>query len=323
MKTFVFGPWTGEFSYEAQWWVAEIREIALQQKCKTVMVGYPGRDALYRDFIDEYVEFTEELIEYCNNPNCWAQRMQDSRTLFIPDKIMKFYHEVCSRYTDAHVYHPTSNLIDKRFLDNPSGIFDIIHDYDHSVDQIVTDILSKLDKDSNTICIVPKLRLRDSIHIDHETWPLDIWEKVINVCINELQLNVISFLFKVDQTRPGTYDLSHLVDKYKSKFYQVDLKHKKSLDIQIALLKNSMFSIYGSTGAAILPILCNTKMITFQIKQVGWRLDFEWQRKLTNNHRFISIADKYPLDSYKDISIEEISCDIKNFIKKIEIYEND
>ena len=127
-----------------------------------------------------------------------------------------------------------------------------------------------------TVCIVPKLRLRDGVNIDHETWPIEIWEKIIDVCINRLHLNVISFLFKVDQTNPGTYDFSYLQDKHKNNFYQIDLRHEKSLDIQIALLKNTMFSIYGSTGAAILPILCDTKMITFQVEQAGWRLKFDW-----------------------------------------------
>ena len=314
--TIVFGPWTGEFSYEAQWWVAEIREIALQQKCKTVMVGYPGRQALYKDFIDEYIEFPTELLQYCNNPNCWAQRARDARTLYIPNEIMTFYHEVCSRYTNVYSYQPTPNLIEKRFLDNPEGIFKTIDEYEYDVDEIVNNILLGLDN-ADTICIVPKLRLRDGINIDHESWPIDIWEKIIDVCINELKVIVISFLLQVNDTSPGTYDFSHIQDKYKNNFNQVNLKCDKSLDIQIALLKKTKFSIYGSTGAAILPIICNTKMITFQARD-GWRLNFEWQRKLTNNHEYIHIVDNYNSNDFKVIDIDsDVLNKLKQFITKI------
>lgn len=317
MRTIIFGPWVGEFSYEVQWWIPEIRQISSESNCKTIVVGYPGREALYRDFIDEYISMPPEILKHCTNPNCWAQRDNVTKALYLPRQVIEFYNNVCSRYENVTKHLPHAELIDRRFNENPYGLYKNINHYNEAAQPIIDLLLSNF-KFDNTVCIVPKLRKRDEVNIDHETWPVNIWESIVNTLTNK-NLNVISFLFKVNGTNPGTYDLSHLSSKYNDCFKQIDLNCDYSLDIQIGLLKNTFCSIYGSTGAAILPIICNTKMITYQVKESGWRLNFEWQQRLTNNHKYISIKDKYPIDKFKDISITEINNDINEYIEKLKI----
>lgn len=316
MKTIIFGPWVGEFSYEVQWWIPELRQIASETKCKVIIVGYPGREALYRDFMDEYISLPKELLSLCDNPNCWGQRKKNSQELYIPEQILEYCNQICNQYSNSYIHLPGDRLIGRRYLDNPYGLYKNLDLYDSSVNEFINSLLYKF-TNKNTICIIPKLRKRNGIDIDHETWPVETWEHIVNVLINDLNLNVISFLFKVNDTSPGTHDLNHLSLKYINKFTQVDLKCEKSLDIQIGLLKNTLCSLYGSTGAAILPIVCNTKMITFQTKEAGWRLNFKWQRQLTNNHKFICIQDTHTANKFKSMNIGIISEVIKSYIKSI------
>jgi len=317
MSTLIFGPWVGEFSYEIQWWIPEIRQIASDRPGKVIIVGNPGREALYRDFADEYITIPPDVLQYCNNPNCWGQREKNSRTLFLPAQALEFFASVCSNYEHVYKHIPHAGLIDRRYLDNPYGLYKNIDSYDSDIQPIIDDILSDL-PGKNTICIVPKLRRRDGINIDHESWPMQLWEQVIDMLISELDFNVLSFHFDALDTMPGTYNLMHLTSKYK-KFKQLELNCSRSLDIQIGLLKNTTCSLYGSTGAAILPIICNTAMITYQVKESGWRLNFDWQRRLTDNHKFIRICDSYPIELYKNIDILEITNDIKTYIKSLDI----
>jgi hypothetical protein len=316
MNTFVFGPWVGEFSYEVQWWIPEIRQIVSDfGGGYVVIVGYSGRDALYRDFANEYIPMPEMVLNYCDNPNCWGQREKNSRTIFLPNEALNFYESVCKQYDNPYKHIPHEGLLNRRYLDNPYGLYKNINSYNFNIQHILDNILMGFDK-NKTICIVPKLRRRDAINIDHESWPIHIWEQIVDMFVNELEFNVLSFHFNALGMTPGTYDLTHLSKIYK-KFKQIELNCENSLDIQIGLLKNTKFSLYGSTGAAILPIMCNTNMITYQIKESGWRLNFEWQKKLTNGHKFICIRDLYPAETYKNISITEIFNDIKNYIASL------
>ena len=56
-KVIIFGPWCGEFSYELSWWNPEIRKVRNDdfKNWHAVHVGFKGRRAMYKDFIDEYI----------------------------------------------------------------------------------------------------------------------------------------------------------------------------------------------------------------------------------------------------------------------------
>lgn len=314
MNTVIFGPWTGEFSYEAQWWIPEIRQLASEiENIHVVVIGFPGREALYRDFIHEYIPMPPSVLEFCQNPNCWSQKDPVTRILSIPIQALQFLQEIHGRYEKAVVHTPSPDLIERRFLDRPYGLYKNIDIYDTSVDNIINSTLNEFDR-SKTICLVPKLRRRDGLTTDHETWPAFVWEDLINYLTNDLQFNVLSFLFPVNGSAPGTYNFNE-IEKSNLKFRQIYLNVDKSLDLQIGLLKNTLCSIYGSTGAAILPMLCNTKMFTAQHLNAGWRLNFAWQRDLTDNHRYIDILN-VTADDFQTPKLD-LKLHVRNYLDKI------
>lgn len=314
MNIILFGPWTGEFSYEVQWWIPECRLIASQYPDNyKIAIGYKGRNILYKDFIDEYISFPENLNQFLTFPDCWSQRISNNpRILNIPPEINNFVSNIESNliFTDIKKYIPNQSLIERRFDNNPIGIFKT---YSESLEGnlISNSILKSFT--NNVICINPKKRVRNGIY-DHETLNIDTWNFIVKFLIQNNK-SVVNMYIK---DNPGTYDLSHFERIYPNNFKQIDLNTKNSLDIQISLLKNTKGSIYGSSGAAILPIICNTPMLAFQTKESGWRLGLEWHKKLTNNHEKIIIYDNYDIHSYKNISNIDIENNLIKFINMID-----
>ena len=92
MIDLVAGPWIGEFGWELFGWQGVLRAMAPQYKRVTVY-GRPGHDALYSDFIDEYIEFIPQGTE----PNMWMNEgttfptpIRDGKTLWIQPQQMIF-----------------------------------------------------------------------------------------------------------------------------------------------------------------------------------------------------------------------------------------
>ena len=69
-KVVIFGPWCGEFSYELSWWNPEIRKVKNDnfKNWHAVHVGFKGRRAMYKDFIDDYIPYPKELEETLKYP---------------------------------------------------------------------------------------------------------------------------------------------------------------------------------------------------------------------------------------------------------------
>lgn len=314
MKVMLFGPWTGEFSYEIQWWIPECRSIALNNNdYYKIAIGYEGRKLLYSDFIDEYVSYPDVIKKSLTFPDCWAQRITNNpRILQIPDQVLGFVqHTIQQLNCERVIVHmPDQSLINRRFENNPPGMF---KQYGESEigKRLCTDILKNFIH-TDIICINPKLRIRHDSY-DHETLDINVWNHIIEFLIRN-EKSVINMYIP---DNPGTYDLSKFELQYPNNFKQVNLNSKYSLDIQISLLKNTKGSIYGSSGSAVLPIFCNTPMLAIQTKESGWRLNFEWQRKLTNNHKNIIIYNDKDISSYKNITPEDIDIYLKQFINML------
>ena len=111
---------------------------------------------------------------------------------------------------------------------------------------------------------------------------------------------------------PGS--LSFENKKYLKSFIFDD---KNSIDYQISLLKNTKCSIYGASGAVTLTFFTNTPVFTQQSKENGNRLNFQWQKKLTNNHKNVKIFDKYSMGSLYDSPVEELFNEFKIFYEGI------
>jgi len=98
----VFGPWVGEFTFEISWWAPEIRLLrnTKYQAYKAIHVGYIGRSGIYKDFVDEYIPFTQELHDSIDSPDCYLVRNEDDERsgIQMPRNIWSFYEDIVNSY---------------------------------------------------------------------------------------------------------------------------------------------------------------------------------------------------------------------------------
>ena len=90
-----------------------------------------------------------------------------------------------------------------------------------------------------------------------------------------------------------------------------------SLEYQLALLKATTCSIYGATGAAVLPFFVNTSTFTQQTEEEGFRLTLGWEKDLTNNLKNVKIFDKYKNWEIWNSPVDELFEEFKQFYKEI------
>lgn len=296
---FVF---VGEFSYELNWYVPWLRKA-----CKTtyandynIFYGKPKGERLYQDFISEYRVLPPEILNQLKYPCTVGEHtyVNKKRINVTPYFVIDYISE--SNFGHSITLPPYFNNREE----NPNG--DYIHYTPSShADNLIKDFLNKTTlKKEETVLILPKYRIRDGRPED-QNWSKENWEKLIYKLIDELNYNVISLYFPEKNSTGGSYNIS--ID---SKKYFTVLN--PSFDQQLALLKNTKYSIYGSTGANNIPFFTNTPMITFVLGIYGNRLFHEWQKKLTNNHEKQKIVLVENLEKY---TFEECYSEIKDFEK--------
>lgn len=61
-KTLLAGPWIGEFGWELFCWQAFVRKHSRNFE-KTIVIGRPTNEFLYKDFCDEYIKFDPESFQ--------------------------------------------------------------------------------------------------------------------------------------------------------------------------------------------------------------------------------------------------------------------
>ena len=92
-----------------------------------------------------------------------------------------------------------------------------------------------------------------------------------------------------------------------------------SLDKQIALLQYCKCSIYGASGAAVLPFFVEgAATFTQQTVEEGFRLKYKWERDLTNNLKNVKVFDKYKNFDIFESPPEELYEEFKEFYNNIE-----
>src|SRR3989344_8631474 len=161
-KAIIFGPWTGEFSYEMSWWAPEIRKIRKEKFLDhyAIHVGYIGRRALYKDFIDEYVSFPQEIHDSIKYPSmCWT--FEDGKHV-IPQNVQDFFQQTINSkkqfFDDIKVYLPHNKIPEKIYQDNPFGDYAYI-DASDDIKKEVKKRLSKFkDKKRKIVCINARFR---------------------------------------------------------------------------------------------------------------------------------------------------------------------
>ena len=127
-------------------------------------------------------------------------------------------------------------------------------------------------------------------------WNPDSWEVFLDRVINELNTNIVVISLSTKSSAGGSLNFEE------TKFYNKNKKNimiinfdedEASLEKQLGLLKSTKCSIYGASGAAVLPFFIKTPTFTQQTVEEGFRLRYKWERDLTDNLKNIKIFDKY------------------------------
>ena len=326
-KLIIFGPWVGEFSYELSWWNPECRKIRNEylKDYYSVHLGFNGRYIAYKDFIDEYIPHPLELEKTLQFPATYGEHINGQD--IIPPIFMEYLNKVIMDFkdrgfTEIKVHKPKDVPITrKRCLDDhPFGEY-IHYDIDPNIEDNVVSDLKKYFKNKNTsVFLMARTRTRhgNTCYLD---WNSDNWLVFTEKLITELGVNIISLSIKTQGSRGGSIGLAnHSKLKYlKHKIMDFEMLNddKDSLEKQFAILKNTKCSIYGASGAAVVPFFVNTPTFTQQTTEEGFRLKLGWERDLTDNLKNVKIFDKYHNNEIYDSPADELFDEFVKFYRKL------
>ena len=97
----------------------------------------------------------------------------------------------------------------------------------------------------------------------------------------------------------------------------IDEIKKGQKEKQLAILKNTKCSIYGASGAAVVPFFINTPIFTQQTVQEGFRLTLGWEKDLTENLKNVKIFDKYKDGELYESPPDELFEEFLKFYKEL------
>jgi|TARA_Y100000310_G_scaffold84343_1_gene81169 hypothetical protein len=313
-KVIIFGPWCGEFSYELSWWNPGIRKIR-KEKYKdyyAVHIGYRGRRAMYKDFIEDYVSYPKELEETLKFPAAGGQHVIDVGEV-VPENLKEFMYRVASRYQYKKHYVGGGseeillyNVDPQMFVggrhihdEEPDGDY-INYEVDSEMyNEIKTEIKNYFSNGRDTIALMARIRDRnrgENTGGCYLNWKPESWEIFLDRVINELETNIVVISLSTSGASGGamSFEDTELYKNNKENIMTINFDDDDdSLDRQLALLKATKCSIYGASGSAVLPFFVKTPTFTQQTAEEGFRLKYKWERDLTDNLKNIKIFDKY------------------------------
>jgi hypothetical protein len=325
-KVIIFGPWVGEFSYELSWWNPECRKLRNEhfKDCYAVYLGFGGRGVMYKDFIDEYIPHPIELEETLQFPATYGEHINGQD--IIPPNFMEYLDKIVEDFksrgfTEISVHKPKDIPITReRCLDDhPYGEY-VHYEVDSNIER---DVMSKIDSyfnnDNPTIFLMARTRTRhgNRCYLD---WNPDNWPIFTKRLIEELGVNIISLSIKTQGSRGGSRGLAgHKLFKdlqHKIMDFELDKDDLDSFEKQLAILKNTKCSIYGASGAAVVPFFVNTPTFTQQTKEEGFRLEFGWEKDLMDFKHFKNF-DKYHNNDIYDSPVDELFEEFLSFYKEL------
>jgi len=278
----------GEFSYALNWHGPWLNQIINDSSYHDTVVTLPAYASIYRKYADDI-----DVLPY----DVWS-RLGKLATIgehnngqdITPTFIIDYCKE---KYNDCEIFLPPR--IDP-FHQNPPGIFEHFEP-ELAYKNDIAEIFSNFKKEK-TIMLMAKHREEGGSK--GQNWNHDEWS---NMIIDLLENYNIILLEIIDENKShgGTYkfDIEHenLIT------YTIDRDDEYALDKQAWILKLSDCSIYGSTGAANLPFWCNTPVCAIMLTKNGHRLNFNWQKKLTDDHKnnLILLIDDFNVLKYHDI----------------------
>ena len=224
-------------------------------------------------------------------------------------------------FTEMAIHKPKDMAITRErcLEDHPYGEY--VH-YDVNSD-IERDVMSKINNyfnnDSPTIFLMARTRTRhgNRCYLD---WNPDNWPIFTKRLIEELGVNIISLSIKTQGSRGGSKGLAGhelFTDlQHKIMNFELDKGDLDSFEKQLAILKNTKCSIYGASGAAVVPFFVNTPSFTQQTKEEGFRLELGWEKDLMDFKHFKNF-DKYHNNDIYDSSVDELFQEFLSFYKEL------
>lgn len=332
-KVIIFGPWCGEFSYELSWWNPEIRKIKNEQykDWHAVHVGFNGRKAMYKDFIDDYIPYPKDLEKTLKYPAAGGEHVIDVGEI-IPQQLIDFIYKTAEpyqkEYEEVRLYlsdPSTFNNGNKIYDEEPFGEYINYKVDDSLIDNIRTEINNYFSNDRPTIALMARMRDRnrgkntDGCYLN---WNPKSWEIFLDKVINELKTNIVVISLSTSGAAGGSLSFkeTEFYEKNKNNIMVINFDDDEdSLEKQLALLKATKCSIYGASGSAVLPFFVKTPTFTQQTVEEGFRLRYKWERNLTDNLKNIKIIDKYHSgeDLYNS-SPEELYEEFSEFYRSID-----
>jgi hypothetical protein len=323
-KLIIFGPWVGEFSYEFCWWVPQIREIKnnLYPNCYSLAVSFEGRRGFYKDFTDEFFPLPEILTKTLKFPSCAAEIVNGQHLIpsIFYDLVNQMKEDYKKDFDEVIIYSPQQEefALDKIYNNNPKGER-IYYTPDSNVENEIKDLIkNSFTNNKDVITIMARNRSRLNV-IDDQTLPSNTWEEIIKSLIDDLDVNIILLGVESKHSRGGSYSPKNLnfYKKYNDRILSIPLTGENSVEKQFSILKNTKCSFYGGSGAGHLPFFTNTPVFIHQTKENGFRLKYDWQKRLTNNHKKVKIFDAYPKHDFPNTPAQELVSEFIKFYEKI------
>ena len=328
-KLVIFGPWLGEFCFELSWYIPEIRKLK-QTKYEgwhSVMVGFNGRKILYLDFVDDYIPYPQELEDCSIYPSCGGE-YRGGKMEIIPPEFSNFVKQIKEHYGNEfdeiviespvpeHFSLNTSNLANE---ETPDGCYRHYQAREELLDSIQDRI--SFDNNRDTVAVMARIRYRNG-QIDSEDWNPEHWAMFVEKLINDLKVNIVTIgIPRKEGSSAGGALFMEDTDMYKkNKKYikSIIFNGEDSVEEQIALLQSTKCSIYGATGAVVFPFFIKgANIFTQQTSENANRLEFEWQRRLTDNLKNIKIFGKYSKGAIYNSSVDELFKEFKIFYEEL------
>ncbi len=296
------GPWIGEFSYEILGWSAKLRYYINNHYSDYYIIhfGFPGREALYRDFVDEYISYDKSIIDNMIPANSGGVGRGSEHTLtYKPteDFTSNWISENKDKYGEMYCLRPEDlNCITKSqvIVNMPDTEFIHLKSKDSIENEVIT-FLKDFGGDRNVISVMAPTP--HEIFEYKENWNPDSWLFFLDNAINELDLNVVMMGIKAKDNLQGSYTFedSYLYDKYPNRItsYVLNSDLEGALDYQIAVIRNTACSVWGSTGASQIAYYCGKPVFAQLVYGTLDRVSLDSQKEITNNFKDIKYLHKY------------------------------
>ena len=140
--------------------------------------------------------------------------------------------------------------------------------------------------------------------------------------LNELNVNIVTINLSTSGAAGGamSFEDTELYKNNKENIMTINFDDDDdSLDKQLALLQCCKCSIYGASGAAVLPFFVEgAATFTQQTVEEGFRLKYKWERDLTNDLKNIKVFDKYHSgEELYESSPDELFEEFKKFYRSL------